>query len=205
MGVHVGYARTSTVDQAYGMQAQLERLRKEGCGRIFHEHNSSKSQIRDELERALEYIRDGDGDVLVVCKLDRLARSIHDALAIVERLREKGASLKVLDSPIDMTTPFGELLFSILAAIAQFERDLMLVRQKEGIARAKAAGKYAGQQPTAIAKTAEVLAMRAEGTSGTAIARTLGIGVRSVWRIVADDRIKNEITTLGIHPKDAAE
>ena len=191
MGIQIGYARVSTQDQAAGFEAQIGRLRNEKCGRIFSEQMSSRSTERPELERALDYIRDGDGDTLVVCKLDRLARSVHDALEIVERLREKGAALKVLDSPLDMTTPTGQLIFSVLAAIAQFERDLMLERQREGIARAKGEGKYPGQPPHAKRKAPQVLEMRKEGKKTREIAAALKISPRSIARILADHRARD--------------
>ena len=102
---------------------------------------------RPQLEAALDYLR--DGDVLVITKLDRLARSVADLVAIGERLEAKGVALKVLDQAIDTSTPTGRLMFNMLGSIAQFERELMLERQREGIARAKAAGKYKGRKPTA--------------------------------------------------------
>lgn len=191
MGINIGYARTSTTDQVAGLEAQIARLRHAQCGKIFTEQVSSRGD-RPELERLLDYVREGDGDTLVVCKLDRLARSVRDALDIVERLKTKGATLKVLDSPLDMTSPFGELLFSILAAIAQFERDLMLERQRDGIAKAKAEGKYrGGGHPTAVRKTPQVLELRKAGKSVPEIARTLSIGERSVARILADNKYRD--------------
>lgn len=198
MGIQIGYARVSTNEQVAGFEAQLGRLRNEKCGRIFSEQLSSRSTERPELERAIDYIRDGDGDTLVVCKLDRLARSVHDALEIVERLRAKGASLKVLDSPLDMTTPTGQLIFSVLAAIAQFERDLMLERQREGIAKAKTEGKYPGQPPHAKRKAPDVLRLRAEGKTSREIADTLKISTRSIARILADNRARNMDLPRGI-------
>src|SRR4051794_28398291 len=151
----IGYARTSTLDQVAGYESQIERLKAAGVDKLFCEQVSALSQDRRELDRAFDYIREGDSDVLVVTKLDRLARSVADLTRIVERLKAKGAALKVLDSPIDMTSPFGELILNILGSIAQFERDLMLERQREGIAKAKAEGKYKGRKPTARNQTGE--------------------------------------------------
>lgn len=185
----IGYARTSTLDQKAGFEAQLDRLQKEGCSKIFCEQVSALAG-RPELARAIDYIRQDDGDVLTVTKLDRLARSVADLLAIIDRLKAKGAVLKVLDSPIDMTTPYGELILNILGAIAQFERELMLVRQREGIAKAKADGKYAGRQPTARAKSAEVLALATQGVEKSEIARRLNIGRASVYRILSGSRAR---------------
>ena len=99
---------------------------------------SCEGRLLDRILRA--------GDVLVVTKLDRLARSVADLVAIMMRLKTSGAALKVLDSPIDMTSPSGELILHVLGAVARFERGIMLARQREGIAAAKTEGKYKGQQ-----------------------------------------------------------
>ena len=119
-------------------------------------------------------------------KLDRLARSTRHLNDIVDCLREKGSHLQILDLGIDTATPTGELVLTVIGGIAQFERQMMLERQREGIAKAKAAGKYKGRKPTARAKTQEVLDMRSMGVKATAIARELGIGRASVYRILAD-------------------
>ena len=133
---------------------------------------------------ALDFVR--EGDTLVVTKLDRLARSTRHRNDIVDCLREKGSHLQILDLGIDTATPTGELVLTVIGGIAQFERQMMLERQREGIAKAKAAGKYKGRKPTARAKTQEVLDMRSMGVKATAIARELGIGRASVYRILAD-------------------
>ena len=133
---------------------------------------------------ALDFVR--EGDTLVVTKLDRLARSTRHLNDIVDCLREKGSHLQILDLGIDTATPTGELVLTVIGGIAQFERQMMLERQREGIAKAKAAGKYKGRKPTARAKTQEVLDMRSMGVKATAIARELGIGRASVYRILAD-------------------
>ena len=133
---------------------------------------------------ALDFVR--EGDTLVVTKLDRLARSTRRLNEIVDRLREKGSHLQVLDLGIDTATPTGELVLTIIGGIAQFERQMMLERQREGIAKAKAEGKYKGRKPTARAKTQAVLDMRSKGIRATAIAEELGIGRASVYRILAD-------------------
>ena len=179
----IGYARTSTIEQQAGFDAQLRDLEGAGCDKVFKEQVSSMAQ-RDQLEAVLEFIR--TSDTLVVTKLDRLARSTADLLKIEEQLQTKGAALKVLDLDLDTSTATGKLLFTMVAAIGAFERDLMLERQREGIAKAKAEGKYKGRKPTARAKTAEVLAMRSQGIGATKIAKDLGIGRASVYRILAD-------------------
>jgi len=121
---------------------------------------------RPQLEAALDYIR--DGDTLVVCKLDRLARSTQNLLDITERIRRKGAHLHVLNLGMDTGTATGKLLLTVIGAIGQFEREMMLERQREGIAKAKANGKYKGRKPTAQAHGVEVQRLSREGFGPTA-------------------------------------
>lgn len=122
-------------------------------------------------------------------KLDRLARSTSDLLAIVARLDAKDVALRILDfggSAVDTKSPAGKLMLTVFAATAQFEREVMLQRQREGIAAAKAAGKYKGRAPTAKAQSEIVTQLRDEGVGATEIARRLGIGRASVYRILQD-------------------
>jgi DNA invertase Pin-like site-specific DNA recombinase len=181
----VGYARTSTLDQTAGLEAQQRDLTKAGCEKVFVEQVSSVDvKARDKLAEALEFIR--EGDTIVVTKLDRLARSVAHLLEILEAIDAKGASLRILDMAIDTITPNGRLMLNILGSVAQFEREIMLERQREGIAKAKAEGKYKGRKPTARAKAKEVLGLNAEGVGATDIARRVGIGRASVYRILND-------------------
>ena len=180
--MQVGYARSSTVDQEAGFQAQIKALKAAGCEKAFAEQVSSVAQ-RDQLEAALEYVR--EGDTLVVTKLDRLARSVSHLVVIGERLEAKGVALKVLDQAIDTSNSTGRLMFNMLGAIAQFERELMLERQREGVAKAKAEGKYKGRAPTARAKASEVLRLRGKGVGPTEIGKRLKIGRASVYRILS--------------------
>ena len=181
----IGYARTSTVDQRAGLDAQIRDLKAAGCCErdIYTEQVSSVAE-RAELDLVLSRIL-RPGDVLVVTKLDRLARSIADLVKITERLKASGAALKVLDSPIDMTSPFGELILNVLGAIAQFERDIMLSRQREGIAAAKSEGKYKGRKPTVREKADEIAQLHAEGLPNAEIARRLGVHRANVGRVLA--------------------
>lgn len=181
----VGYARTSTTDQVAGLDAQRRDLESAGCTRIFSEQVSSVAH-RQQLEAALDYIR--DGDVLVVSKLDRLARSMRDLLEIVARVEAKGAGLRILAMNLDTTTATGRLMMNVLGSVAEFERAMMLERQREGVAKAKAEGKYRGRKPTARAKAAQVRALLEEGKNPTEVARSLGIGRSSVYRIIAPGR-----------------
>jgi len=177
--MQIGYARSSTIDQEAGFQAQIKSLKEAGCEKVFAEQVSSVAE-RLQLEAALDYAR--EGDTLVVTKLDRLARSVFHLVTIGERLEEKGVALKVLEQAIDTSNCTGRLMFNMLGAIAQFERELMLERQREGIAKAKAEGKYKGRAPTARAKTPEIQRLRAEGLGATDIARRLRISRASVYR-----------------------
>jgi DNA invertase Pin-like site-specific DNA recombinase len=181
----VGYARTSTVDQTAGLEAQKRDLTAAGCERVFVEQVSSVDVVaRLQLSEVLEFIR--DGDVLTVTKLDRLARSVSHLLEILERLTAKGASLRILAMGIDTSTPTGKLMLTLLAGVAEFERAIMLERQREGIAKAKAEGKYKGRKPTAMNQKDEIKRLNAGGMGATEIAAKLGIGRASVYRALAE-------------------
>ncbi|MBX5046972.1 recombinase family protein [Rhizobium lentis] len=180
----VGYARTSTTDQKAGLEAQLRDLKAAGCEKIFHEELSALATKRPELERVLDWVR--EGDTLIVTKPDRLARSTADLLAIAKQLETEGVTLRILSMNVDTATPTGKLMLTILGGIAAFERDLMLERQREGIAKAKSEGKYKGRAPTARAKGDEVKRLKAEGLTADAIAERLNIGRASVFRILRD-------------------
>lgn len=195
----VGYARTSTVEQLAGFEAQKRDLLAEGAERIFEEQVSSVAQRR-ELENALDFVR--EGDTLIITKLDRLARSTIDLLKIVDRLDEKAVGLRVLDfggSEIDTKSPNGKLLLTMFGAMAEFERGIMLERQREGIAKAKADGKYKGRKPTAMAKRKDVLRLRADGLGAADIASQLMISRASVYRILKGASFP---TTCGMAEKE---
>jgi DNA invertase Pin-like site-specific DNA recombinase len=177
----IGYARTSTIEQEAGFEAQLRDLKALGCEKIFSEKVSSVAK-RQKLEDALDFAR--EGDTFVVTKLDRLARSVIHLGEIVERIRSKGVALRIIDLGIDTSTATGELVLNIMGSVAQFERSMMLERQREGIARAKSEGKYRGRAPTARAKSDEVKRLDADGVSLSEIARRLEIGKASVHRIL---------------------
>ncbi|GJD36947.1 recombinase family protein [Methylobacterium aerolatum] len=175
----VGYARTSTLDQEAGFEAQVRDLTALGCERIFKEQVSSVGK-RTELDAAVDFCR--EGDTLVVTKLDRLARSVTHLGKIIETLEAKGVAMRIVNLGVDTTTPTGKLMLNVLGGVAQFEREMMLERQREGIKSAKDAGKYKGRKPTAQAKADEIKALKAEGLSMAKIASKLGIGVGSVHR-----------------------
>jgi DNA invertase Pin-like site-specific DNA recombinase len=179
----VGYARTSTTEQVAGFEAQIRDLTAAGVEKLFKEQLSSVDAERPQLEAALEFIR--EGDVLVVTKIDRLARSVGNLVDIERRLHAKGASLQVLDPGLDTGSPIGRLVFNMVAAIAQFEREIMLERQREGIAKAKAEGKYKGRKPLPDTTANDVLTLIKGGARPTDVAKQLGIARRSVYNIIA--------------------
>lgn len=180
----IGYARVSTTDQ--NLDAQVKQLTDAGCDRIYQEKVSGVKRDRPELSAMLDYVR--EGDVVVVCKLDRIARSTAHLLEITEMLEKKGVAFRVLNLNLDTTTPTGKLMLTMLGAIATFEREMMLERQREGIATAKENGVYTGRKPTAKAKAADVLRLLEEGKGKQAIADELGIGVASVYRIIQEHK-----------------
>jgi DNA invertase Pin-like site-specific DNA recombinase len=182
-GMTIGYARTSTLEQQAGFEAQIRDLQAAGAQKLFREQVSSVG-TRPQLDACLDYIR--EGDTLIVTRLDRLARSTAHLLEIVKTIETKGAALRILDLNVDTATATGRLMLTLIGAIAAFERELMLERQREGIAKAKAAGRYKGRAPTARAKLDQIRSLRAEGIGATQIARRLGIGRASVYRLLGE-------------------
>jgi DNA invertase Pin-like site-specific DNA recombinase len=182
----VGYARTSSIDQIAGFEAQLEELRAVGCEKIFHEQVSSIAK-RPKLQAGIEFVR--EGDVLVVTKIDRLTRTISDLLTIIQVLENKKVGLHILNLGMDTQTPTGKLMLTVLGGVAQFEREIMLERQREGVAKAKAAGKYKGRKPISSERKKEVLRLAAEDMTKTSIARQVGIGEATVYRILKTNPI----------------
>lgn len=178
----VGYARVSSTGQS--LEIQEEHLKAAGCEKLFAEKRSGTSaEGRDQLQAALEWVR--EGDVLVVTRLDRLARSIVDLRRIIDRLTAKGVGFRCLQQgAIDTTTSEGRLMLNILASFAEFEVEIRRERQADGIAKAKAEGRYRGRPPTIDRAT--IAALEAEGLGATAIARRLGIGRASVYRLKAE-------------------
>lgn len=174
----VGYARVSTEEQS--LEAQLVQLKASGCDRLVQESASGKSmEHRDGLKAILRLM--GAGDVLVVCKLDRLARNTLDMLKLIEEITKKGAHVRSLaEGWADTSSPAGNLIITVMAGIAQFERDRMLERQREGIALARSQGKFKGRP--AKMPNEEIRALRASGMGATAIMRKLKISRASVYR-----------------------
>lgn len=176
-----GYARVSTTDQ--DLTLQEEALKAAGCDLVVSEKVTGTSREgRQELERLLQFIR--EGDTLVVTRVDRLARSIGDLQDIVRGLKARGVSLRATMQSVDTSTAAGKAFLDMLGVFAEFETNLRKERQAEGIAKAKAAGVYKGRRPEI--DRAAILRLKAEGLGATAIAKRLGIGRASVYRILTD-------------------
>src|SRR5580692_3237572 len=181
----IGYGRTSTFEQAAGLAAQERDLKAAGAAKLFTEQVSSVAQ-RARLAECLAFLR--EGDVLMVTKPDRLARSTAELLTIEADLAKREVGLMVLSmggERLDTRNPTSKLMLTILAGVATWEREIMMERQREGIAKAVSEGKYKGRAPTARAKSADVVALREAGRSPEAIAAELKISRASVFRVLA--------------------
>ena len=180
----IGYARVSTSGQS--LEVQLEALAKEGCEKIFEEKMSGKlADGRAQLQTALDFVR--AGDVLVITKLDRLARSMVDLSMIAKKLKDKNVGLKALDQPeIDTTSAIGELLFNVLGAVAAFERALIIERTEEGRQKAKAKGIKFGAKPKLTNKqlNAAIDEFKLGAMSATQVAKKHGISRSSLYRLM---------------------
>ena len=172
-----GYARVSTTDQDLSIQEAA--LRAAGCETIRSEKvTGTTREGRTELAAMLDFLR--KGDVLVVTRIDRLARSIGDLQDIVRSLRAKGVSLRATEQPVDTGTAAGKAFLDMLGVFAEFETNLRKERQLEGIAKAKSEGIYKGRKPSI--DTAMVRRLQAEGIGATEIAARMGIARASVYR-----------------------
>ena len=176
----IGYARTSTTEQ--NIEPQIEALKTAGCNRIYQEQRTGIDAKRAELLSMLDYCR--EGDVITCTKLDRIGRSTADVLSIIDRMNDKGVSFRCLNLNLDTSTPTGKLMLTMLAAVATFEREIMLERQREGIEAARKEGKYKGRKATAMVKASQVQELLKKGLTRQAVADRLGIGVASVYRII---------------------
>lgn len=183
MSQKVGYARVSSRTQ--DLTIQEDALTGAGCTKVFAEKfTGTRTSGRKELERMLDYVR--EGDVLVITKLDRLARSLPDLLRITAKLEEKSVQLRCLDQAIDTTTPEGRMTYQILGAVAEFETSIRKARQREGIdaALAKGADSPFRGRPAKIEKAAVQRAVE-EHSSKAEAARALGISRDSLYRVLA--------------------
>jgi len=179
----VGYARVSSVGQSY--EVQEDKLRAAGCARIFVEKKSgTQTANRPQLQACLSFVR--EGDVLMVTKLDRMARSVLDLAKIADMLKRKKVALKVLDQQIDTSKPEGRMMFGILSTFAEFENDIRAERQADGIAKAKAKGVQFGRKPALTEEQRErVLTLRnQESFSAAQLAKRFNVGVATIYRVL---------------------
>lgn len=178
-----GYARCSTTDQH--LDAQQQQLTDAGCTVIYSEKASGSKAGTTRPQLAAMLTATQPGDVIIVCKADRIARSTCDLLNIMRDLKARDVEFKALNSPIDTTSTVGKLMLTILGAIAEFERDLLLDRQKDGIERARAEGLYKGRAATATAPEAagRVGLLLDMGLSKQQAAKQAGVSLASVYRI----------------------
>ncbi|MEM5371017.1 recombinase family protein [Paraburkholderia azotifigens] len=180
----IGYARVSTRDQ--DLTNQEVQLRAAGCGRIFAEKITGTKRARPQLDNLLEHLR--PRDVVVVTRLDRLARSIRDLLEIVERIRDAGAGLRSIAEPwADTTTPAGRMVLTVFGGMAEFERSLIVERTSTGRAAAKARGTKFGRKPTLTpAQLDHVYRLADEGNASMQeIAALFGIHRSTLFRLLS--------------------
>ncbi|MFI6519906.1 recombinase family protein [Spirillospora sp. NPDC050679] len=183
-GALVGYARVSTKDQR--LDRQTLALEAAGCIRIFADKSSGKDAEREELVKALDYLR--PGDTLAVPSLDRLARSLQDLITIVGGLRRRGVGFRFLKEALDTTTPGGRLVFHVFAALAEFIRELIIEGTNEGLAAAKARGVRLGRPPAMTpeqVRHARALLAQPDATISS-IARLLGVSRSTIYKYVPE-------------------
>ena len=176
----IGYARVSTDEQK--LEAQIDALESAGAERVFADKITGTTRSRPQLDQMIDQLR--SGDVVVVTKYDRLARSLRDLLDIVEVIADRGAGFRSLAEDIDTTTPAGRLVFHVFASIAQFERERISERTREGLQAARKRGRVGGRPPAlSPAQRDEVRRMRDEEQRPLAeIARLFKVSTKTVRR-----------------------
>ena len=174
----IGYARVSTLDQ--NTELQLAALKDAGCDEIYSENLSGKNRNRPELKALLKSLR--KDDTVVATKIDRLARSLTDLFKISEEIEEKEANLKILEHDFDTSKPTGKLLFSVLGALAEFERHLIVERTQAGLAQAKANGvKLGRKKKVKAADERKMKKLWEAGESWNELAKTFGVSRQSIY------------------------
>jgi len=186
----IGYGRVSTADQDPRMQ--VDALTAAGCDKIFYETASGARADRTQLMAALNYMR--PGDTLVVWKLDRLARSVRQLIDTADLLKARSMGLKSLTETIDTTTAGGEFIFTVFAALAQFERSLISERTREGLASSRARGQKLGPKPKMNDKLARNIEAMLRDPLGypaiSEIIRESGLARSTFYRYFSPDRIE---------------
>ncbi|EIE9938037.1 TPA: recombinase family protein [Kluyvera ascorbata] len=190
MSTLIGYARVSTAEQS--LEMQIEALKNAGCHQVFTDVASGAKADRPGLEKALEYLR--EGDTLLVWKIDRLGRSLAHLVQTVEALRERGVGFRSLtDAGIDTTTRNGKLLFNLFATLAEFERDLIRERTKAGLANASARGRNGGRRPVVtpakLARAQKLMRAEAAGGKGLTVreaAAAINVGKTALYEALKE-------------------
>lgn len=182
----IGYARVSTKTQQDSLQNQQEQLESVGCEKVYAEVASGMKSKRPKLEEALDYAR--EGDTLIVTRLDRLGRSTLDTLKTLQSIDEKGVRVQALDLDLDTKTPAGRLVISVIASLAQWERDLLVERTKEGLAHARSQGRYGGR-PAALTSEQKKAIRSAlkDGMSAISVAKSFGVSRSTIERVKRDE------------------
>ncbi|WP_237234482.1 recombinase family protein [Rothia nasisuis] len=185
--MNIGYARTSTHQQQDSLDAQQQTLKAYGCEKIFTDQISGTRADRPGLEAALAYARENDS--IVVTRLDRLGRSTVDVLRTVQELASRGIAIEALDTKLDTRTPAGKLVLSVLASMAEFERDLIVERTREGLAHARSQGRIGGRPPKLTpGQQQAALRLIDNGMSENQVAATLGVSRSTITRLKAKKR-----------------
>ena len=181
----IGYARVSTKNQSD--DSQVDELTAYGVDRVFIDHGiSGKHAARPQLDAALEYMR--EGDVLVITRLSRAMRSLKHLLELAEQLRDRGIGLVVLKQSIDTTTPTGRLVFHILGAIDEFQRELIVEGTREGLEAARARGRVGGgRHKLTPAQAKEVRKMLAEGRRPREVMELFAISKATLYRYASTE------------------
>jgi DNA invertase Pin-like site-specific DNA recombinase len=194
-GALIGYARVSTKDQL--LDRQVTALEEAGCIRVFADKQSGRNVDREELRKALDYLR--PGDTLVVPSLDRLGRSLQDLITIVASLRRRGIGFRSLKEALDTTTPGGRLVFHVFAALAEFIRELIVEGTLEGLDAARARGQRLGRPPAMTAEQirhATALLAQPDATIAS-IARLIGVSRATIYKYVPALKADGEVLAIG--------
>lgn len=177
----VGYARVSSYGQS--LDVQLEKLKE--CDKVFSEKKSGTNDKREQLQLALDFVREGDEFICV--KLDRLARNVRELLNIIHKLESKGVSLKVLDQSIDTNTPTGRLMLSVIGSLAEFENELRKERQLDGISMAKSRGvRFGRNNKLTNEQIQEMKQKRQDGVLIKDLMTFYGLSKASIYRLMSD-------------------
>lgn len=193
LSARIGYARVSTSDQ--NLARQLAKFEALSLDRVFTDTISGKNLERPGFKQMMDYVR--DGDELYICSMDRLARNLKDLLSTTQTLQEKGVSVHFLKENISLkaggeNSPITNLLMAMMGAVAEFERSLILERQREGIAQAKSRGKYKGRQPISQEVIAEARKRLDSGVTMTRISKDLNVGRTTLYKYLKQQTARDQ-------------